>query len=56
MLDELAGDCAYDGVYEFLLDATPLPFTHAVGAAGQSGRDQMIRAASFSSDVERAPR
>lgn len=31
-LDELAEDCASDGVYEFFLDATPLPFTHAVGA------------------------
>ena len=31
-LDELAADCAADGVYEFLLAATPLPITHAVGA------------------------
>jgi kynurenine formamidase len=30
-LDELAADCAADGVYEFLLAATPLPLTHAVG-------------------------
>lgn len=30
-LEELAADCAEDGVYEFLLVATPLPFTHAVG-------------------------
>jgi kynurenine formamidase len=30
-LDELAEDCANDGVYEFLLAATPLPITHAVG-------------------------
>ncbi len=30
-LDELAADCAADGVYEFLLAATPLPITHAVG-------------------------
>ena len=30
-LDELAADCAADGVYEFLLAATPLPVTHAVG-------------------------
>ncbi len=32
-LDELAADCARDGVYEFLLAATPLPITHAVGGA-----------------------
>jgi kynurenine formamidase len=32
VLDELAEDCASDGVYEFLLDATPLPFTHALGS------------------------
>jgi kynurenine formamidase len=30
-LDDLAADCANDGVYEFLLAATPLPITHAVG-------------------------
>jgi kynurenine formamidase len=30
-LDELAADCAADGVYEFLLSATPLPVTHACG-------------------------
>ena len=30
-LDELATDCADDGVYEFLLSATPLPITGAVG-------------------------
>jgi kynurenine formamidase len=30
-LDELATDCAADGVYEFLLAATPLPVTHASG-------------------------
>jgi kynurenine formamidase len=30
-LDDLAADCASDGVYEFLLAATPLPITHAVG-------------------------
>jgi kynurenine formamidase len=30
-LDELAADCADDGVSEFLLAATPLPITHAVG-------------------------
>jgi kynurenine formamidase len=32
-LDELAADCADDGVYEFLLAATPLPITGAVGGA-----------------------
>jgi kynurenine formamidase len=30
-LDDLASDCAADGVYEFLLAATPLPLTRAVG-------------------------
>ncbi len=30
-LDDLAADCANDGQYEFLLTATPIPFTHAVG-------------------------
>jgi kynurenine formamidase len=30
-LDELAEDCAADGVHEFLLAATPLPLTGAVG-------------------------
>lgn len=30
-LDELAEDCAADGRYEFLLCATPLPFTRALG-------------------------
>jgi hypothetical protein len=32
MLDELAADCAADGVYAFLLDATPLPFTNGLGS------------------------
>jgi kynurenine formamidase len=31
-LDELADACAADGRYEFLLDATPLPFTNATGS------------------------
>lgn len=31
-LDELADACADDGRYEFLLDATPLPFTGALGS------------------------
>jgi kynurenine formamidase len=30
-LDELADDCAADGVHEFLLAATPLPLTHGLG-------------------------
>ena len=30
-LDALAEDCAADGVYEFLLDATPQPFVGGVG-------------------------
>ena len=30
-LDELAADCAADGQYDFLLTATPLPFTAALG-------------------------
>ncbi len=31
-LDELAADCAIDGQYDFMLVATPIPFTRAVGA------------------------
>ncbi len=31
-LDELADACAVDGRYEFLLDASPLPFTNALGS------------------------
>ena len=31
-LDELADACAADGRYAFLLDATPLPFTGALGS------------------------
>ncbi len=31
-LDALAEDCAADGVFTFLLDASPLPFTNAVGS------------------------
>ena len=30
-LEDLGADCAADGVYEFLLAATPLPVTHACG-------------------------
>ncbi len=32
VLDELADACAADGHYDFLLDATPLPFTNALGS------------------------
>jgi kynurenine formamidase len=32
VLDALADDCASDGRYTFLLDATPLPLTHGLGA------------------------
>jgi len=31
-LDELAEDCAADGVYEFFFIAPPLPITGAVGS------------------------
>jgi kynurenine formamidase len=31
-LDELADACAADGRHDFLLDATPLPFTNALGS------------------------
>jgi kynurenine formamidase len=31
-LEELAADCAEDGRYAFFLDASPLPFTRAVGS------------------------
>jgi kynurenine formamidase len=31
-LEELAADCAADGCYTFLLEASPIPFTGAVGA------------------------
>ncbi|MBA3653010.1 MAG: cyclase family protein [Actinobacteria bacterium] len=34
-LEALAADSAADGVYEFLLDASPLPFTHGLGAPVQ---------------------
>jgi kynurenine formamidase len=32
VLDPLADDCAADGRYDFLLDATPLPFTAGLGS------------------------
>jgi kynurenine formamidase len=32
MLDDLADDCARDGVYEFFFVAPPLPITGAVGS------------------------
>lgn len=31
-MEDLAADCADDGVYEFLLEASPEPFTNAVGS------------------------
>lgn len=31
-LEALAADCADDGVYQFLLEASPEPFVHALGA------------------------
>ena len=31
-LEELAADCAADGVYEFLFAGPPIEFTHAVGS------------------------
>jgi kynurenine formamidase len=34
-LEALADDCAADGVYEFLLEASPLPFTNGLGAPVQ---------------------
>jgi len=34
-LEALAADCADDGVYTFLLEATPDPFVKAVGAPVQ---------------------
>ncbi len=34
-LDALAEDCALDGAYAFLLDATPLPFTGGLGSPVQ---------------------
>jgi len=32
MLEDLADDCATDGVYEFFLEASPQPFTNALGS------------------------
>ena len=32
VLDDLAADCADDGQYDFLLEASPLPFVRAVGS------------------------
>jgi hypothetical protein len=31
-LENLAADCAADGVYTFLLEASPQPFTGATGS------------------------
>ena len=41
-LDALADDCAADGVYEFLLAATPLPLTGAVRRAGRADCYEVI--------------
>ena len=30
-MEELSKDCAEDGRYTFFLDASPMPFTNAVG-------------------------
>jgi kynurenine formamidase len=32
VLDELAADCSGDGIYEFFLDASPLPFVDGTGS------------------------
>ena len=40
-LDELAADCVADGVYEFLLAATPLPVTHASGGPRRADRHEV---------------
>jgi hypothetical protein len=32
VLDGLAADCAEDGVYEFLLEASPQPFVNGLGS------------------------
>ena len=40
-LEELAEDCAADGVYEFFLTAAPLPITGAVGVSRQPDRRQV---------------
>ncbi len=37
VLDDLADACAADGRYTFLLDATPLPFTNALGSPVHPG-------------------
>ena len=41
VLDALAEDCAADGRYTFLLDATPLPLTERARLAAQPGRAQV---------------
>ncbi len=40
-LDELAADCAADGVYEFLLAATPLPHHARRRRTGGADRDEV---------------
>ncbi len=42
-LEALAADCAADGVYEFLLDATPLPFTRGPGRTRATRGSEMNR-------------
>ena len=40
-MEELAADCAEDGVYEFMLVAPPLTVTGSVGIARQPAGDQI---------------
>ena len=42
VLDALADDCAADGRYSFLLDATPLPLDGGPRLAPQPGRAQVV--------------
>ena len=44
VLDALADDCAADGRYSFLLDATPLPLDPGARHAAQPGRAQVAPA------------
>jgi hypothetical protein len=43
LLDPLAADCAEDGVYTFLLDATPAAADQRPRLSGQSGGHQVTR-------------
>ena len=45
VLDALAEDCAADGRYSFLLDATPLPLTQGLGHAAQPGGGEIAAGA-----------